>query len=250
VVTWGAVKGVRQGWETKRSETQFSGASFLSYVSSAFSAAPSSAAKLRLGHSQSILFFIAVTEHHRSASNQVLRETLVDASHRCRASIRTLNGPFWTRCKLGFDRKPRSITIVTNLGLLGAAIYRAVLNDQQSKRSHPNKAVGVVACQTFQITFGFDVINSCLLSWSCLLPHRSDSSSRIRWSVSGLGSPWPLGSRRWCHRCGHVLAQRLIYFSTRPKAVQQDGELSGHRYRGSLLRILPATLAESQSISS
>jgi len=28
---------------------------------------------------------------------------------------------------LGFDRKPRSITIVTNLGLLGAAIYRAVL---------------------------------------------------------------------------------------------------------------------------
>ena len=39
-----------------------------------------------------------------------------------RASIRTLNGPFWARCKLGFDRKPRSITNVMNLGLLGAAI--------------------------------------------------------------------------------------------------------------------------------
>jgi hypothetical protein len=75
-----------------------------------------------------IIFFISVTEHQGSASNQVLRETLVDATHRCRASIRTLKGPFWTRCKLGFDRKPRSITIVTNLGLLGAAIYRAVLN--------------------------------------------------------------------------------------------------------------------------
>jgi hypothetical protein len=49
-------------------------------------------------------------------------ETLVDSNHRCRASIRTLNGPFWARCKLGFDHKPRSITIVTNLGLLGAAI--------------------------------------------------------------------------------------------------------------------------------
>src|SRR6266699_7063596 len=54
-----------------------------------------------------IIFFISVTEHQGSASNQVPRETLVDATHRCRASIRTLNGPFWTRCKLGFDPKPR-----------------------------------------------------------------------------------------------------------------------------------------------
>ena len=51
-----------------------------------------------------------------------LQETLVDSNHRCRASIRTLNGPFWVRCKLGFDHKPRFITTVTNLGLLGAAI--------------------------------------------------------------------------------------------------------------------------------
>ena len=56
-----------------------------------------------------------------------LQETLVDSTHRCRASIRTLNGPFWARCKLGFDHKPRFITTVTNLGLLGAAIYFAVL---------------------------------------------------------------------------------------------------------------------------
>jgi len=31
-------------------------------------------------------------------------------------------GPVWARCKLGFDRKPRSITNVMNLGLLDAAI--------------------------------------------------------------------------------------------------------------------------------
>src|SRR4029077_7958511 len=37
--------------------------------------------------------FVSVTEHSGSASNQDLRETLVDAPHRCRASIRTLNGP-------------------------------------------------------------------------------------------------------------------------------------------------------------
>ena len=33
-----------------------------------------------------------------------------------RASIRTLNGPRWARCKLGSDLKPRSITNVTDLG--------------------------------------------------------------------------------------------------------------------------------------
>jgi hypothetical protein len=34
----------------------------------------------------------------------------------CRASIRTLSGPRWARCKLGSDLKPRSITTVTDLG--------------------------------------------------------------------------------------------------------------------------------------
>jgi hypothetical protein len=34
-----------------------------------------------------------------------------------------------------------------NLGLLGAAIYRAIFIDQHSSRSHPNKAVDVVVCQ-------------------------------------------------------------------------------------------------------
>ena len=71
-----------------------------------------------------------------------LRETLVDSNHRCRASIRTLNGPFWARCKLGFDHKPRFITTVTNLGLLGAAIYRAILNRPAIETQSPEQGGG------------------------------------------------------------------------------------------------------------
>ena len=36
--------------------------------------------------------------------------------------------------------------------------------DQHMMRSHPNKAVDVVVCQTFWIAFGCHTINSCLLS--------------------------------------------------------------------------------------
>jgi len=62
-------------------------------------------------------------------------------THRCRASIRTLNGPFRARCKLGFD-KPRSTTIVMNLGLLGAAIYRAILNRPAIETQSPEQGGG------------------------------------------------------------------------------------------------------------
>ena len=70
-----------------------------------------------------IIFFISVTEHHGSASNQVLRETLVvDCTPPLPCFYPHSGWAFWARCKLGFDRKPRSITTVTDLGLLGAAI--------------------------------------------------------------------------------------------------------------------------------
>jgi len=62
---------------------------------------------------------------------------------------------------LGFDPKPGSITIVTNLSSLGCC-YLSSLLDQALKRSHPNKAVDVVACQTFQIILGFRAM-ACLL---------------------------------------------------------------------------------------
>ena len=46
-------------------------------------------------------------------------ETLVDAIHRCRASIRTLSGPLLGPVHFRVRSEPRSITTVTDLGLLG-----------------------------------------------------------------------------------------------------------------------------------
>jgi len=46
-----------------------------------------------------------------------------------------------------------------NLGLLGAAIYREIFIDQRPLRSHPNKAVDVVVCQTSWIESGSRFIN-------------------------------------------------------------------------------------------
>ena len=150
-----------------------------------------------------------------------LRETLVDSNHRCRASIRTLNRPFWARCKLGFDHKPRFITMVTNLGLLGAAIYFAVFIDREQQRSHPDKAVEVVAYQTFQIALGFCAINSSLLPCSCLLQQSLRLVlCRIRGACFLLWLTSSLGSYRRRYRRGRALAQRLIYLSPHPEAVQ------------------------------
>jgi hypothetical protein len=41
------------------------------------------------------------------------------ATHSCLASIRTLCGRQWARCKLESDLKPRSITMVTDPGCWG-----------------------------------------------------------------------------------------------------------------------------------
>jgi hypothetical protein len=56
---------------------------------------------------------------HFLRTNQVLLETLVDAIHHCRASIRTLSGPLLGPVHFRVRSKPRSITTVTDLGLLG-----------------------------------------------------------------------------------------------------------------------------------
>ena len=67
----------------------------------------------------------------------------------CRASIRTLHGPHWARCKLGSDLKPRSITTVMDLGCWVLPSTVRSLKDRVSERSHPNKAVVVFAYQSF-----------------------------------------------------------------------------------------------------
>src|SRR5229473_7967718 len=91
-------------------------------------------------------------------------------------------GRFWARCKLGSDLKPRSIIHVMNLGLVGAAIYRAILIDQHSLRSHPNKAVDVVVCQTFWKALWFprhQLLSVCSLILSSET-NRLESSSPFR----------------------------------------------------------------------
>jgi hypothetical protein len=82
-------------------------------------------------------------------TNQVLLETLVDAIHRCRASIRTLSGPRLGPVHFGVRSKTQVHHYRDRPGIVGAAIYRAILIDQHSLRSHPNKAVDVVVWQTF-----------------------------------------------------------------------------------------------------
>src|SRR5439155_12268805 len=94
------------------------------------------------------------------ASNQVLLETLATPPHHCHASIRTLNGPLQGPCKLGFDLNIQVQHYRDEPGIVGAAIYREILIDQHSKRSHPNKAVDVVVCQTSCIDSGSRYINS------------------------------------------------------------------------------------------
>ncbi len=71
-----------------------------------------------------------------------LRETLVDSNHRCRASIRTLSGPFWARCKLGFDHKPRFITTVTNLGFVGCCYLFRGLYRPRTRTQSPEQGGG------------------------------------------------------------------------------------------------------------
>jgi hypothetical protein len=111
--------------------------------------------------------------------------------------------------------------------------------DQHMIRSHPNKAVDVVVCQTFWIDFGSRFINSGSALRNQFACNRCDVFSP---------PPARLRRRRYRHRLSMV--QRLIHLSTHPEPVEQHRQLPGHRYRRSLLRILPATLAEPQPIPS
>ena len=68
-------------------------------------------------------------------------------------------GRFRARCKLGFDLNTQVHHCRDEPGIVGAAIYREIFIDQRSLRSHPNKAVDVVVCQTSWIDFGSRFIN-------------------------------------------------------------------------------------------
>jgi hypothetical protein len=208
----------QSSWE--RSETQFREASFLSGRGSAFlehpCRQPSPAAfdirhhHLHFGHRASGIGF-----------EPSLRETLVDSNHRGRASIRTLNGPFWVRCNLGFDRKPRFITTVTNLGFVGCCYLLCGLNRPSPLTQSPQQGGGCRRLPNFPDSSRF--LRHQLISAPLLLPSTATSRPRPLSDWRACFLLWltlSLGSYRRRYRRGRALAQRLIYFSTHPETVQ------------------------------
>src|SRR5262249_30985970 len=100
---------------------------------------------------------LALPTYKSISRSDQLSTSLAGATHRCRASIRTLQGHEAARCQLGSDLKPRSITKVTDLGCWVLPSMRRSLKDQRVQRSHPNKAVDVMSWLTK---------TSCLLAFS------------------------------------------------------------------------------------
>src|SRR6266404_5516972 len=113
---------------------------------------------------------------------------------------------FRARCKLGFDLNTQVHHCRDEPGIVGAAIYREILIDQRSIRSHPNKAVDVVVCPTSWIDSGSRFINfrSCppkpitwrlssrfraSFPWPARLPPRSVPTSRCAAARTLLHSP-------------------------------------------------------------
>ena len=118
-----------------------------------------------------------------------LRETLVDSNHRCRASIRTLNGPFWARCKLGFDHKPRFITSVTNLGFVGVLLSISRSYGPRDITQSPEQGGGCRRLPNFPDNFRF--LRHQLISASLLLAfYRNLSAS----SAVGFEGVLPAGA--------------------------------------------------------
>jgi hypothetical protein len=107
---------------------------------------------------------------------------------------------------------PRSITKCDEPGIVGAAIYGEILIDQRVLRSHPNKAVDVVVCQTFRIESGSRFIN-----FGPALHNKSRGDGPLAFGLFPL-RPGRLGCRR--ARRGHRVVQRLVHLSTHPQPVQ------------------------------
>src|ERR1039458_2017998 len=111
-------------------------------------------------------------------------------------------GRLRTRCTLGFDLNTQVHHGSDEPGIVGAAIYGAIFIDQHSKRSHPNKAVDVVVCQTFWIDSGSRFIYS-----GPALQNKSRGDCPLAFGLFSL-PPGRLSCRR--DRCRHRVAQRLV----------------------------------------
>ena len=179
----------QSSWE--RSETQFSGTSFLSGVGRLFLERHRWLPNSAFWHS--IIIFDLCRFGHRTSLIRFepsLQETLVDSNHRCRASIRTLNGPFWARCKLGFDHKPRFITSVTNLGFVGCCyLFRGLMDLTRDVTQSPEQGGGCRRLPNFPDNFRF--LRHQLISASLLLAfYRNLSAS----SAVGFEGVLPAGA--------------------------------------------------------
>ncbi len=152
-------------------------------------------------HLSIIIFFISVTEHSGFASNQVLLETLADATHRCRASIRTLNGPLLGPVQVGVRSKTQVPHSCDEPGIVGCCHLSRDLNRPALTTQSPEQGGGCRCLPNLPDSSWFSRYQ-LMSAPGC----RSDSSSRMRWRVPRSCSPWPLGSRRWGHRCGHARA--------------------------------------------
>jgi hypothetical protein len=73
-------------------------------------------------------------------------------------------GRFWAWCNLGSDLSPSSTTTVADLGLLGAAIYGAILIDQAFTAQSPEQGGGCRCLPNLLGSVWFPRRNSCLLS--------------------------------------------------------------------------------------
>jgi hypothetical protein len=129
----------------------------------------------------------------------------------CHASIRTLNGPLKGPVQVGVRSKYQVHRCRDEPGIVGAAIYRAILIDQRSKRSHPNKVMDVVVCQTSWVDSG-----SRFLNFGPALTTNRGGDCPLAFGLCS-PFPWRLGCRR--HRCRHRVAQRLVHLSTHPQPV-------------------------------
>jgi hypothetical protein len=95
-------------------------------------------------------------------------------------------GRLRARCKLGFDLNTQVHHCRDEPGIVGAAIYGEIFIDQRSLRSHPNKAVDVVVCQSSCIDSGSRV----LASSTSVLPSKTN---RVAIVLSPSASfPFPL----------------------------------------------------------
>jgi hypothetical protein len=87
---------------------------------------------------------------HKTWRGSLLQQSLLSilgATHRCRASIRTLNGPLRGPVQVGVRLQAQVHHDRDEPGIVGCCHLTSDLMDQHIMRSHPNKAVDVIVNQ-------------------------------------------------------------------------------------------------------